>query len=376
MLGGGIRRRLVPQLDVAVSVEHDVAVEVGDTSGALDDVLELLVGDLRVEIGDLRQGREETIEVIEAVAIHQPLHLVLEDGVEGRTEDAAEHVALGEAADPQVDAVEAAGAGDEEVVATELSAVGSMAPDIKLCASEAVTVCDTPSAPTNVVFVSVASASSTAWACATSPSNEYAAMKFTSDFGVDHAVTELAPAVVGLQQVELDLGVCLGGRTVGVGALGDERVVELLPDLVQRRDAEITATRDIDRGEVERLAEQALLQGRGDELVGLVADLVRHAERNGARADFGELAGIEEGRGERVVRNGAGDVEAAVGGLRLDGVDRLAQLRVAEAERGLRVLEADVGIDIGVVGDELRQVRRHEARVLVDGDVLIFQSRP
>ena len=190
--------------------------------------------------------------------------------------------------------------------------------------------------------------------------------------GVDHAVTELAPAVVGLQQVELDLGVCLGGRTVGVGALGDERVVELLPDLVQRRDAEITPTRDIDRGEVERLAEQALLQGRGDELVGLVADLVRHAERDGARADFRELAGIEEGRGEGVMRNGAGDVEAAVGGLRLDGVDRLAQLRVAEAEGGLRVLEADVGIDIGVVGDELRQVRRHEARVLVDGDVLIF----
>ena len=48
-------------------------------------------------------------EVVEAVAVLQLLQLRLEDEVEGRAEQAAErHLLLGEAADPEVDVVEAA----------------------------------------------------------------------------------------------------------------------------------------------------------------------------------------------------------------------------------------------------------------------------
>ena len=69
----------------------------------------------------------EPLQVVEAVAVLQLLHLLLEDEVEGRAQHAAErHGLLGEAADPEIDVVEAAeraagvGAGGVE----EVEAVG------------------------------------------------------------------------------------------------------------------------------------------------------------------------------------------------------------------------------------------------------------
>ena len=51
----------------------------------------------------------EPLQVVEAVAVLQALHLRLEDEVEGRAEHAAErHDLFGKAADPQIDVVEAA----------------------------------------------------------------------------------------------------------------------------------------------------------------------------------------------------------------------------------------------------------------------------
>jgi hypothetical protein len=50
------------------------------------------------------------LQVVEAVAVLQAFQLLLEHEVEGRPEQAAEdRLALGEAADPEVDVVEAAG---------------------------------------------------------------------------------------------------------------------------------------------------------------------------------------------------------------------------------------------------------------------------
>ena len=49
-------------------------------------------------------------KVVEAVAVLQLLHLGLEDEVEGRAEETAErHLLLGQAADPEVDGVDAGG---------------------------------------------------------------------------------------------------------------------------------------------------------------------------------------------------------------------------------------------------------------------------
>ena len=51
----------------------------------------------------------EPLQVVEAVAVLQVLHLDLEDEVEGRAQHAAErHGLFGEAADPEIDVLEAA----------------------------------------------------------------------------------------------------------------------------------------------------------------------------------------------------------------------------------------------------------------------------
>ena len=51
----------------------------------------------------------EPLQVVEAVAVLQLLHLHFEDEVEGRAQHAAErHDLFGQAADPQIDVVEAA----------------------------------------------------------------------------------------------------------------------------------------------------------------------------------------------------------------------------------------------------------------------------
>ena len=50
----------------------------------------------------------EALQIVEAVGVLQLLHLDFEDEVEGRAEHAAErHVLLGQAADPEVDVLEA-----------------------------------------------------------------------------------------------------------------------------------------------------------------------------------------------------------------------------------------------------------------------------
>ena len=51
----------------------------------------------------------EALQVVEAVAVLQLLHLHFEDEVEGRAQHAAErHDRFGQAADPQIDIVQAA----------------------------------------------------------------------------------------------------------------------------------------------------------------------------------------------------------------------------------------------------------------------------
>src|SRR5882672_7759167 len=98
-----LRRAISPtQIDVAVGKRHDVAVEAGGIGGTLDDVLELFLSDCLVEIGGVGQGTVKTIQVVEAIAVHQPFHLVFEDGVEGWAEHAAVDVRLGETAEPEV----------------------------------------------------------------------------------------------------------------------------------------------------------------------------------------------------------------------------------------------------------------------------------
>ena len=105
--------------------------------------------------------------------------------------------------------------------------------------------------------------------------------------GVFHRAGEVVPAGVGLQLV-----------LAGVGE-------ELGAGHVQRRHAGVPASRDVQRGEVERQAEQVVLQRSGDELVDRVADLVDRAEHDVGRhvRVAGELRRIGEGLDQAFLRH-------------------------------------------------------------------------
>ncbi len=286
----------------------------GGARGAFDDVLELVGEQLVAEVGGLRQGGVQPANVIEPVAVHQPFQLVDEDGVERRAEDPPVDVLFGQAADPQVDLLEALVASAHE------GAVAHGRGGRRNVAVEGV-----------------------------------GGDEVHQRLRVDHVRGEVVPARVG-RQVAAD-------RVVG----GLRPHIEGRAGLVQGRQADVATAGDVDRGQVHRLAEQALLQGRGDELVGLVAQLMAHAQGDRRGAGFGELLGAEEGFRQGVLENLAGDAASGI-----DGVDGLAQLRVAEAEGGLRVLHRDRGVFRGVIGLEVRKVGGHRAGVLVHRDVLIL----
>ena len=152
-----------------------------------------------------------------------------------------------------------------------------------------------------------------------------------------------------------------------VGPARVARQADGFAEVVQRGQTDITAAGDVDRCEIERLAEQALVQRRGDEFVHLVHLLVRHAEQDRGRSDLAVLVGIEEGVAKGITHDLAGE---AAGGI--NGVDGLAKRRVAEAESALGVFKRDAGVFVRRVADEFLDVGRDVAGVLVDGRVLIL----
>ena len=80
---------------------------------------------------------------------------------------------------------------------------------------------------------------------------------------------------------------------------------ELRAHQVQRRDAGVAAAGDVQRGKVERQAEQVVLQRAGDELVDLVADLVDHAQD-----DVGRRVAALPSRRRHCLANSIGLVKA------------------------------------------------------------------
>ena len=94
--------RLVDLEDEA-GCREDVAREMRRVGVGHDQLRERVVLQLAEEVEPLG-----AFQVVEPVAVLQLLHLFFEDEVEGRAEHAAErHLLLGEAADPQIDGVDA-----------------------------------------------------------------------------------------------------------------------------------------------------------------------------------------------------------------------------------------------------------------------------
>ena len=345
-------RQCLAELDIGVGMVHDAAIEMQRACGAFDDVLELFRGDRLVEIRIGGQGAVEAIEIIKPVAIHQPFHLVFEDGVEGGAQLAAHDMHFREPADPQVHSVEGLGAVDQGLAGRGWHGVVEEVDGV--VEGEALGLCRAlgdrarvkPHDGLRLREVSIKGVGGD---------------EVHQGVRMDHLRAEFRPARIGVQGVDDQVGVV---RRCGISrALGDQRVMQGAAGFVERGQADVAAARHVDGAKIKGLAQQRLLQGGRQEFVHLVRDLLRHAPHNVCCARGGELGWVQKGAGKREFGDHA---------IGIDGVDGFAQLRMAETEGALRIFEGNVGVDVGVIGDEFRQVRRHQARILIDGDVLVF----
>ena len=288
----------------------------------------------------------EALQVVEAVAVLQLLHLHFEDEVEGRAQHAAErHDLFGKAADPEIDVLEAAKrtAGSRRRCAlrkSSRSAGTSMPPT------------ETP-----VIMVSAASRFSSSVVCARDQRVRAVGGDEVDDRRfVLEVAGKVDPAVVGLEQDVL------------VG-----RLVELTTGGVQRRHAGVAAARQVDGREVEGQAQQVVAQRGRHELVDFVADLTGHAADDGAGGDIvGDgVIGVELYRIEEALDQ----ADMVCGERRIEAVDRLGQHGVAEAIDHMGELGHDRRIDRRV-----EPVRNHEhvdvrldlAREFLEHEVLIL----
>ncbi|MCY1219729.1 hypothetical protein D9M72_317150 [compost metagenome] len=168
------------------------------------------------------------------------------------------------------------------------------------------------------------------------------------------AAHEIHPAAVGLQ-------LAVPGRREEFPAGG-----------VQRRDAGITATGDVDGGQVQRQPQQVVAQRLGDELVDLVALLAGRATHDGA----GGRVGVCTAFGERQrVEEGGDQTDFAVDEVRVEAVDGLGQHRVAEAIHHMGEFGDDRRVDGGVEAggdEELIDVRLDLAGELLEHQVLVL----
>ena len=158
-------------------------------------------------------------------------------------------------------------------------------------------------------------------------------------FRVAQVAAEVLPARVGRDAPTVAV----------VGRVFEEPIEGLLAHFVEGRQADVAGARDVDRREVERNADGRLLQCAGDELVDRVGVLIEQAERDAARAVILVERRAEEGI-EQVVGFEGRDVARLAGIHAIAVRDRdphgFGILRMAEAEHGLRELEADAHVDV------------------------------
>ena len=251
----GRRALEVGQLELAVGRCECVGLErVGVVGVALDQLGERVALELGAQVRAGRAG-----QVVEPVAVLQLLELRLEHVVERAAQEAAEEVGdLGEAADPQVDLVQA-GVGD---------AVGVVAP------GRAVAEHEVSSVGRDRGIERVGGIDDELCGCplagdgALTRDGRVSAVgghEVDQRLGVLEVLTEVRPARVGREL-----------RVVGLG-------VDLPANVVERRNARLTSTRHVQGRQVEREAQQVVAERLDHELVELVAGLIGRAHDDGAR---------------------------------------------------------------------------------------------
>ncbi|MNQ72476.1 hypothetical protein D3C85_871830 [compost metagenome] len=278
-------------------------------------------------------------EIVEAVAVLQRLHLGFKHEVEGRAEQATErHLLLGQAANPEIDQVEAGfgcgpGVGAVKEIEPVCRNVGAGAEHDRHCRSTLGFQCR-----------------GTGDGCMGAVRGD----EIDQGSLMLEVAHEVHPTGIGFQ-------LSIAGQFEELAACG-----------VEGRNTGIPATGDIDGGQVQRKPQQVIAQRLGDELIDLVALLARHAADDRAgrlirgRAAGSELQRIEECRDQ---------ADFAAGEVRVEAVDGFGQHRVTEAIHHVGELGEDCRVDRGVIPagrKEFVDLRLNGPRELLEHQVLVL----
>ena len=299
----------------------------------------------------------EALQIIEAIAVLQLFHLHFEHKVEGRAEHAAErHDRFGQAADPEIDIVEAAKRAQRTANGVGARSVQEVLRVDRHDEFGGRELADPGSGDQRQRRVALP--------CNRGLPSDQRVSAISCDEVDDRrfvleVAREIDPAFIGLEQ---NIVVC--------------RLVELAPRCIQRRHTGVPAAGQVDGREVERQAEEIVAQCAGDEFVDLVAGLPRHAADDGASRYIGV-----DGRARAVVlelervQEALDQADMVFRESRIEAVDQLGQHRVAEAIDDMRELGHDRRIDGDVepVGNEEHvDVRLDLAGELFEDEMLIL----
>ncbi len=319
------------------------------------------------QFGVHRQA-SSALQVVEAVAVLQFLHLVLEHEVEGGAEHAAERgFRLRQAADPQVDGIDPGHGHRPQVIDGAEYAILARKRDIGIGTG------------------AVEEVQAIGWCAVAAEHQGHGCRTFFQQRGSpgDGAVGAVGSNEVDqrLRMLQVLHQVDPAGVRLELGIAGLR--VDVAAHSVQRRDTDVAAAGDVDRRQVQGQAEQVVAQRLGDELVDLVTGLAGDPAHDGAGGILGgDTAGgirqrVEERRDQAqlLVGIGAGrvadDVEVDV-----EAVDGLGQHRVAEAVHGVCELGNDRRIEVDVIhlgrGEEQVDTRLHGAGELLEHQVLVL----
>ena len=369
------------------AVDHDAARRVGPAVGAqAGELLGLVhlegegrreehgvgqVGDIGVEHDQLGEGvvlqlgakvhARGTRKVVEPVAVLQRFQLGLEDEVETGAEHAAEwHFLLGQAADPEVDVIDTGHGHSGDVIGGAGYAVRSDQCHVGVGAG------------------AVEEVQAVRWRAVTAKHQRHGGGAL-GRFGVrpgDGGVGTVGGDEVDQRRRVLEVVGKVGPADVRLELAVAGHGIEIAPRLVEGGDAGVTATGNVQRGQVQRQAKQVVAQRLGDELVDFVAQLTGDATDDragrfvGGSATAGEGQRVEEGSDQAELR-----VAVHRGERRVEAVDGLCQHRVTEAVHHMGELGEDGRVDRGVVAigcQELVDLRLDGAGELFEHQVLVL----
>ena len=272
-------------------------------------------------------------QVIEPVAVLQLLHLVFEDEAEGGAQHPAEFGdLLGQAADPQIDLVQPAPAVGRAIGAAPVQKVQPVgvaighAPD-----GHAVAVGSVPEQQQARRLALVGQGGGRGDRGMVAIGGD----EIRDRERVLQVLGEFGPACIGLQIRQ--------GKVV----------VKLRPRLVQRRHAGVARPRDVQRGQIQRQAQQVAAQRRDDEFVDLAAHVgcqaadQRRLRLGQIRPAAGKALRVQESLDQGHLLGVAIDRQQ----IGAQPVHRVGQHRMAEAIHRMGEFRHDRGVDIGRIGE-------------------------